>query len=176
MNFMCYFTNTFSICWLLLRLCSWSRWHGLADMALCCFRNPFCHHASYQHLPVLSYDLLMHQEWNYRKGAINLWWLLNIWVSIWVRASAEKLSYNIASLVGNVYIYLCKEFNLIFIFECNRYANGKVYGSESDYGSEYGSGQGQSPNGEYQSGTAGVGRAEENYQQSTLNRSRHWQY
>ena len=66
---------------------------------------------------------------------------------------------------------------------CFRYANGKVYGSESDYGSEYGSGHGKSPNGELQHENTGAGgRAEQsdigtyqsqNYQQSTLNRNRH---
>lgn len=64
-----------------------------------------------------------------------------------------------------------------------RYANGKVYGSESDYGSEYGSGHRNSPNGELQHETSAIGgRAEQsdigtyqskNYQQSTLTRTRH---
>ena len=72
----------------------------------------------------------------------------------------------------------CMNFYLIA-----RYANGKVYGSESDYGSEYGSGQRNSPNGELQNeATAIGGRAEQsdigtyqskNYQQSTLSRTRH---
>ena len=64
----------------------------------------------------------------------------------------------------------------------NRYANGKVYGSESDYGSEYGSGQGK--NGELQHENGGVGARggeqsdigtyqSQNYQQSTLGRNRH---
>jgi hypothetical protein len=61
------------------------------------------------------------------------------------------------------------------------YANGKVYGSESDYGSEYGSGHGK--NGELQHENGGVGGRTEpseigtyqsqNYQQSTLGRTRH---
>ena len=76
--------------------------------------------------------------------------------------------------------YVTKCMNFYFIA---RYANGKVYGSESDYGSEYGSGQRNSPNGELQNeGTAIGGRAEQsdigtyqskNYQQSTLSRTRH---
>ena len=74
--------------------------------------------------------------------------------------------------------------NLIFciILTKNRYANGKVYGSESDYGSEYGSGQGK--NGELQHENGGVGGRggeqsdigtyqSQNYQQSTLGRNRH---
>ena len=74
--------------------------------------------------------------------------------------------------------------NLMFciILTKNRYANGKVYGSESDYGSEYGSGQGK--NGELQHENGGVGGRggeqsdigtyqSQNYQQSTLGRNRH---
>lgn len=58
----------------------------------------------------------------------------------------------------------------------SRYANGKVYGSESDYGSEYGSGQGK--NGELQHENGGrmepseIGTYQsQNYQQSTLGRN-----
>ena len=80
-------------------------------------------------------------------------------------------------------IYIRNFLRLLFsiFFTKNRYANGKVYGSESDYGSEYGSGQGK--NGELQHENGGVGgRGEQsdigtyqsqNYQQSTLGRNRH---
>ena len=61
-----------------------------------------------------------------------------------------------------------------------RYANGKVYGSESDYGSEYGSGQGKGPHSELQHENGGRTEASDmgtyqaqTYQQSTLSRNRH---
>jgi len=82
----------------------------------------------------------------------------------------------------NIYI---QNFLKLFFFNIltkHRYANGKVYGSESDYGSEYGSGQGK--NGELQHENGGVGGRggeqsdigtyqSQNYQQSTLGRNRH---
>ena len=81
-----------------------------------------------------------------------------------------------------IYIQSLPKLLFCIILTKNRYANGKVYGSESDYGSEYGSGQGK--NGELQHENGGVGARggeqsdigtyqSQNYQQSTLGRNRH---
>ena len=80
-----FFNQIFSCCSLLYRCGLGCRRFWLADVALHRLCDPVRHHAPHQHLPLLRHDLLLHQERDHREGAVPLWRLLHLWISVWVK-------------------------------------------------------------------------------------------